>query len=220
MTAPAGEEFANALTAITEELFAVDWARARERLGRTPAVAELDRTAPQRRHDALVVMARRAMAAPAGAKQPRPLLVVHIGGDAGMFGRLCELSSGIVLTPGEAARYLGVADLERAVHEPPDRVRVSERTRLFRGAERRAVELRDRYCTFPGCRVPAERLRHRPRHPLRPGRPDQPGERRRQVPTHHPGRRRHQPWLRNGPSTAADEGDPADPPAPDEHDTS
>jgi hypothetical protein len=62
MTRTAGAEFAEALQRITDELFEADWARARERWGREPIEAELGRTAAQRRHDALVVMARRAMA--------------------------------------------------------------------------------------------------------------------------------------------------------------
>ncbi|QXC61401.1 HNH endonuclease [Aquihabitans sp. G128] len=31
------------------------------------------------------------------------------------------------------------------------------RTRAFPGALRRAIEVRDRHCTHPGCTVPAER---------------------------------------------------------------
>jgi hypothetical protein len=156
MTAPAGAEVAEALRRHTDELFEADWARARQRLGRTPTVAELERTPAQRRHDALVLMARRSLAAPADGRLPRPLITFHVGADQAMFERLCELSDGTVVTPGEVARQLGVADLERVIRDAPDRVRVSERTRLFRGAERRAVELRDRYCTFPGCRIPSD----------------------------------------------------------------
>ena len=33
---------------------------------------------------------------------------------------------------------------------------VGVRTRVFTGATRRAIEVRDRRCTFPGCTVPAE----------------------------------------------------------------
>jgi hypothetical protein len=211
MTRTAGGEFQEALQRITTELFETDWARARERLGRRPSASDLGRTPAQRRHDALVVMARRAMAAPPGTKQPRPLLVVHLGGGDALFGRLCELSDGTVITPGEALQLLQMGDIERAVHEPPDRVRVSERTRLFRGAERRAVELRDRYCTFPGCRAPAERCEVDHVVPSELGGPTTQENGRLRCPTHHPGWRRDQPWLRTagaGPPPGA-----ADPPA-------
>jgi hypothetical protein len=212
MTRTAGAEVAEALRRIGEELFAADWHRARERLGRDPVASDLERTPAQRRHDALVVMARRAVAAPPGARLPRPLLTIHVGGDQAMFGRLCELSDGTVLTPGEVLPHLMVGDLERVVFEAPDRVRVSERSRLFRGAERRAVEIRDRYCTFDGCHVPAERCDVDHIVPYSKGGPTTQDNAWPRCPPHHPGRRRDQPWLRRRP--AGDHESAADPPDP------
>ena len=53
--------------------------------------------------------------------------------------------------------WLAEAEVERAVWESPDRVRgVGARRRLFTGAGRRAVEVRDRECFSPCCDVPAE----------------------------------------------------------------
>ena len=53
---------------------------------------------------------------------------------------------------------LSEADIERIVFDTPSRViDVSTRTRIFTGALRRAIELRDRHCTHPGCCVPADR---------------------------------------------------------------
>jgi 5-methylcytosine-specific restriction protein A len=41
------------------------------------------------------------------------------------------------------------------VFGPKNRVEVSEKARLFTGATRRAIELRDRECTHPYCDLPA-----------------------------------------------------------------
>jgi 5-methylcytosine-specific restriction endonuclease McrA len=51
---------------------------------------------------------------------------------------------------------LDEAYFERAVFAPGRRVEVSPTTRLFSGATRRAVEVRDRACTHPYCDRPAE----------------------------------------------------------------
>ena len=161
-------------------------------------MADLERTGAQRRHDALVVMARRALAAPAGGRLPRPLLTIHLDGPT-LFGRLCEITDGTALSPSEALQLLPVADRERVVHEAPDRVRVSERIRLFRGAERRAVEVRDRYCTFPGCRVSAEDCDIDHIVPYARGGRTRQENGRAVCERHHPGRRRHQPWLAREP---------------------
>ena len=42
------------------------------------------------------------MAAPPGARLPGPLVVVHLGGDDALFGRLCELADGTVITHSRA----------------------------------------------------------------------------------------------------------------------
>ena len=201
-----GAVVANALDRLEKELFHQDWTAARDRLGRDPVAADLARTVTQRRHDALVLMAERAMAAPPGARLPSPLLVVHLGGDDAMFGRLCELADGTVITPGEALRLLPIAEIERAVHEAPDRVRVSEKVRLFRGGARRAVEIHDRYCTYPGCHVPAGDCDVDHVTPYARGGTTTEENGRLRCPAHHPGRRRDQPWM----TPAGDEPDEDD----------
>jgi hypothetical protein len=50
---------------------------------------------------------------------------------------------------------LDEAHLERVVFAPSRRVEVSATARLFSGATRRAIELRDRECTHHYCDVPA-----------------------------------------------------------------
>jgi hypothetical protein len=74
-----------------------------------------------------------------------------------LSGRVCELAEGIVVSPGELVDWLSVADLERAIMEPSGRVEVSPKQRLFTGATRRAIELRDRECVHPFCDEPAAR---------------------------------------------------------------
>ncbi len=60
-----------------------------------------------------------------------------------------------MVTPGSLVPWLDQAYLERAVFAPGARVEVGATARLFAGATRRAVELRDRECTHPYCDRPA-----------------------------------------------------------------
>ena len=54
--------------------------------------------------------------------------------------------------------WLTTADLERIVFDGPSRViDVGVKQRLFGGATRRAVEVRDRFCTGFACDEPAAR---------------------------------------------------------------
>ena len=148
--------FEQTLTLIEQELFAADWTDARSRLGDTLSVRDLRRTPAQRRHDALVEMARRARALPAGARLPEPLFTLHLGTDSAR--RMCQLATGTVVTPGSAIRWLDDAWIERIASGLPDRpVNVSVRRRLFTGATRRAVQARHTECYHELCDIPAER---------------------------------------------------------------
>ncbi len=147
---------AAALGRIEQELFEADLAAARAQHGEAATTAHLARTPAQRRHDALVEMAKRAATAPVGGKRPRPLVSVFVGYET-LAGRICELADGTVVTPGTVASLLHEALIERVVFDGPSRVIDIGHTRTFQGAARRALELRDRHCTHPGCDVPAER---------------------------------------------------------------
>lgn len=60
-------------------------------------------------------------------------------------------------SPSSVAGWLDEAWVERVVFEAPDRVKnVGVRRRIFAGATRRAVEVRDRECFEEFCDVPAE----------------------------------------------------------------
>jgi hypothetical protein len=147
--------FQTAFERIERELFEADWAEARERLGDQALPGDLRRTPAQRRHDALVEMARRSGAVPADARMPEPLFSVVV--DYESFARVCETAKGAVVTPGCLVSWLSDAWVERVVFGPPDRpINLGERRRLFTGALRRLIQIRDRECYHPYCDVPAD----------------------------------------------------------------
>jgi hypothetical protein len=148
-----GEIVANELSRIERELFEADWQDAKTRLGREPKVTELSRTPAQRRADALVAMASRSAGSGGSAA---PLFSVLVGYET-VSGRICELASGAVVPPGALLEWLDKAYIERAVFAPSGRVEVSERSRLFTGATRRAIQIRDRRCCHPFCDEPVSR---------------------------------------------------------------
>ena len=186
-------EFRTALERIENELWTADWADARERLGDAATDADLTRTRPQRRYDALIEMARRATSVPAGSKQPRPLITVLVDYPT-LAGRVCELSTGPVVTPGEILPLLDRADIERVVFDGPSRVLdVGKRQRFFTGATRRAVEVRDRRCDQDTCTVPAHRCDVDHIEPYETGGLTIQANGRLRCPAHHTGRRHRRP---------------------------
>ncbi len=170
------------LDRLEQLFFDAEWAEARERLGREPLLAELTRTPGQRRADALVEMATRSKADHDG-RRPAPLFTVLVDYES-LHGRLSQLEDGTVIPPGTLLPWLLQADLERAtftlggrvamgapsklasltpealdqaVFTPQGRREIAPTTRLFTGATRRAIEVRDRTCAHPTCDVPASR---------------------------------------------------------------
>jgi hypothetical protein len=144
------------LCRIEKELFEADWAEAKERLGQEPKVHELARTPGQRRADAMVEMAIRSGTTPADGKRPRPLFTFLIGWET-LHGRISELQNGMVVAPQTMFPYMEWADFERVVFAPGKRIEVSVRSRLFKGATKRAIELRDRQCTHEYCDLLADK---------------------------------------------------------------
>jgi hypothetical protein len=82
LTPTAKAEVRSELDRLERRLFEADWAAAKAVHGEAVTVAHLARTPAQRRHDALVEMARRSATAPADGKRPKPLLTVLVGEDA------------------------------------------------------------------------------------------------------------------------------------------
>lgn len=151
-----GTIVADELTRLEHALFETDLAEARQRLNQdNVTAADLQRTPTQRRADALVEMATRSNATPDTTRRPAPLFSVLIDFPT-LHHRICELANGQVIAPGALIPWLTEADIERAVYHPNGRIEVSATNRLFTGATRRALELRDRRCTHPMCDTPAE----------------------------------------------------------------
>jgi Domain of unknown function (DUF222) len=151
-----GAIVAEALRKVEKEFFDADWAGARARVGDGACGQDLTRTSTQRRADALVELATRAGAVPAGARRPEPLFTVLVGYET-FAGRICELANGTVVTPGSLTAWLGDAWVERVVFDGAGRITdVGRRRRLFTGATRRAVQVRDRECFHEFCDTPAE----------------------------------------------------------------
>jgi hypothetical protein len=140
LDAVGGGEFLEALDRLERELYLDE-----QRTGNV-------RTDKQRRADALVEMARRAMAASADARQPRPLITVVLGDWS--LRRLCELSDGSIIKPKALLPYLSDADLEAILFDGAQRGIAVSRKRTFTGAVRRIIEVRDRHCQHSsGCDV-------------------------------------------------------------------
>jgi hypothetical protein len=155
-----GAIVADELARIEKEFFEADWAAAKARVGPGVCAADLWRTPAQRRADALVEMARRSGAVPPGARMPEPLFSVLIDYET-LAGRICELANGEAVTPGSLLRYLDRAWIERVVFGSPSRViDIGARRRLFTGATRRAIQVRDRDESPPGTGAPAEHNKH------------------------------------------------------------
>jgi hypothetical protein len=152
-----GAEVAEAVRRIEQELFDDEWRELRREHSERAGIHMLDRTPAQRRASALTLLARRASAAPPGARLPRPLVSVLVDHPT-LAGRVLELFNSTVITPGQLAGLLTEADVERIVFGPGNRVlEVGERTRFFTGALRRAIQIRDRRCSHPWCDVPSDR---------------------------------------------------------------
>ena len=171
-----GSIYAGELVRLEAVLFDADWAEAKARLGRDPHLDELARSPGQRRADAAVEMAVRSGAMPEGARRPEPLFSVLIDGPT-LFGRVCQLANGTIVSPGSLVPYLDAAWFERIVFAPGKRIECSVTSRFFTGATRRAIEVRDQQCTHPYCETPAERCQIDHIVPYSQGRRDHAGER-------------------------------------------
>jgi 5-methylcytosine-specific restriction endonuclease McrA len=176
-----GTIVADELARLEQLLFDADRIEATARLGRTPLTSELLRTPAQRRADAHVWMARRSASRTEGGAKPAPLFNVHVGWET-LQGALAELEDGTPVCAQELLSWLEGADIvrirhdpegpmtlshatrlsevtmrcvERAVFDGPDRKECPSTDRIFTGATRRAIEIRDRHCTHPYCDRPA-----------------------------------------------------------------
>jgi len=136
------------------QLFEEDWREAAEQLGRAPRAHELGRTAAQRRADAMVEMAKRSAAMAPDARLPEPLITFVVDYET-LYGHICRIEGGPVVSPGTIVGHLDGATFERIVFAPGKRAECSVKARFFTGATRRAIEVRDQACTHEYCDLPA-----------------------------------------------------------------
>jgi hypothetical protein len=68
---------------------------------------------------------------------------------------LLELVDGTPITLTEAPRVCLAGEIRRATFETPNRAQISEISRVYRGATRASIELRDLTCTFIAANSPA-----------------------------------------------------------------
>jgi hypothetical protein len=148
-----------------------DWDAARERLGDAATPGDLERTAAQRRFDALHAIFLRAAATPPDHVDPEPLLNLllddatlrqafgHDGEPAvGIARRRCESANGTLLSPGDVLAAAVVGHIRRVVVNSAGVViDLGRKRRLFTGGARDAVLVHAQRCLWPGCLVDAGR---------------------------------------------------------------
>jgi hypothetical protein len=136
--------------------------RIAEQLWRTDVTADGARLLDLhvRRADALVELARRAMAVdPTTAKRPEPLVIVLIdhltlAGQLSDHG-ICELIDGTPIPPDTARRLACSAGILPIVLDGNSRpLDLGTSQRYATAAQRLALTVRDRGCVFPGCDRP------------------------------------------------------------------
>ncbi|SDS62765.1 HNH endonuclease signature motif containing protein [Microlunatus soli] len=164
LPAVAGEAFIGQLDAYQKQ------ARAKGLDHRIDPQAEVP-TVAQRRADSLAAMiddlAQRQLAPSVHGDRPRVVIMIdynHL--IAGLRTGGVILGSEETVSPGEARRLACGADLLPAVFGGPSTVLdLGRNVRLFTGALRQALSLRDGGCAFPGCDVPPIRCEG---HHIRP----------------------------------------------------
>ena len=128
------------------------------------------RTPAQRRADALTDVCRLALSTGElpvnGGDRPQVVVTLPFDALAGRVGA-ATLDSGVRLTAEQARRIACDAQIIPAVLGGDGQVLdVGQSRRLFTGAIRRALVLRDGGCAFPGCDRPARWCEQRPPHPI------------------------------------------------------
>ncbi|HQV57824.1 MAG TPA: DUF222 domain-containing protein [Ilumatobacteraceae bacterium] len=138
-----GAEVQEALRRIERDLYRDD-----QRTGNS-------RTNDERMADAVVEMARRATAMPAGARRPQPLVMIVAGEDS--LAHVLELSNGQLVRAADLVPHLDDALVQSFIYDGVKPLAASSQ-RTFSGRLRRAIQARDRHCQHPsGCDEPMMR---------------------------------------------------------------
>lgn len=170
LTELAGAEFMEILGWYVEAEWETDWAEARARVGAEATTADLQRTEPQRRADALLAMARAAASARPG-RRPSAITVNVLIDETTLEARLrgeqrdpadyrtivCRTQSGRRLHPDDVVNAALVERVRRAVYDSSSTViDLGRRSRVFRGAARDAAMLLATECAWIGCDRPVD----------------------------------------------------------------
>jgi hypothetical protein len=160
------------LQRLSRQLFDEEWAEALETLGEgNVSRHDLRRTAGQRRHDALLLMAQPSASRDGGTAPAEPMVYVHCSEaeaaaalevDAGcdpspvsFADAVRELDDGTRISRSMLVRLMVRAQLRRVVWGPGREIlQFGRRRRFFSGAQREALAIRDRVCSC-GCGLPA-----------------------------------------------------------------
>jgi len=168
---PDGIEFAEIFAWFVDAEWKLDWADARNRLGITATQADLVRTEPQRRADALLAMARAAVRRDPDTQRPTRSAVTvdilldhetmqaHASGatpDPRRFRNvISRTQSGRRLHPDDAINAALLGHIRRAVYDSSGTIiELGRRSRLFRGPAHDAVMLLLTTCVWIGCDQP------------------------------------------------------------------
>jgi hypothetical protein len=148
-----GESFWDGhFNAVDSEIVLAELSRLAKELRQEDMKAGVTRTAAQLRAAAMVRMASRSINAT--GMTARPLLQIIAGDLAARH--MCQLQSGHVVHPQDLAEYIDAAVMETFLFDGPMVVMAKTNQRLFRGALRKAILVRDRRCQHEaGCPTPA-----------------------------------------------------------------
>ena len=130
------------LSAVDTEIVFRELTRLEQQLKLDDRRDHITRTPAERRAAALVAMAGRSLSS--DGPTARPLLQIVVGDATARW--LCETSSGQVLRPADLLPLLSDAVFETFLFDGPSIVLSKTKTRTFRGALRRAIQVRDRHC--------------------------------------------------------------------------
>ncbi|MDZ7674336.1 MAG: DUF222 domain-containing protein [Acidimicrobiales bacterium] len=179
-----GAVMADILDAFVQAELDADIAWAKDQYGSAWTMDDLPRTGQQRRADALFAIFRRAMAQPADAKNPEPLVSIVLGDDdleaevrrqcgdpapadpSRVDDTVCSTITGRRIHPSSALAAMIVGHVRRvAVDADSNVIDLGRRRRFFTGSSRDAAFIQALLkapgrpgCLFPGCDTPHRRL--------------------------------------------------------------
>ena len=94
-------------------------------------------------------MAERSATLPEDGRRGHPLFLVLTGHDA--FRKICELSNGMQVRPGQLAPHLDDATFETIVFDGPFHAVEASKQRTYRDTLRRVIQAMYRGCVDPEC---------------------------------------------------------------------